>query len=226
VLPAIPGKAAAAASKGGKSTAAEAKPAASAPAPAEKSASVVQPPPGTQTVLLPSGNGQSAFSCFRDRKQSRFGQFIAMLIPPASLVQPLAPVLMMPAIGVGALNAVRSIVGMVASHPAGDQAGDQATVFQQPPRDIAATRECPLAGDKRALRLRTGIYLLAPKRVAAQLRNPADYKILDGWLVPKNAQPQEALDASRETLPNMTYLTMEVKVERATATCSAAAKKA
>jgi hypothetical protein len=128
----------------------------------------------------------------------------------------------MPAIGSAALSAVRALVGSMATHPAGDKTGDQLTLFQQAPRQIVAARESALANSNRVLKIRTGTYLLVPKRQADQIPNAADYIISDGWLVSKDIRKntQMATAASKETMKPISYMTIEVKVERTSLGCS------
>ena len=196
---------------------------AAAAAPAKPGApnAAITPPPNTQVALLPNGIGQSSFYCFlKDRRQSRFGLFLNALIPPTSLAQPFAPLLSMPAIAQGALGFVRTMVGVLSSHPAGDQ-GDQLAVVQQAMLDIAATQECPLAGSDSSLKVRSGTYVVVPKYQAGLLSGKyADYKIYDGYLVGKNVDEAGTYDAWPETLKPMTYLTLDVSVERTHLGCT------
>ncbi len=215
-----------AAKKSGGSTGGTTTPSAPAGSPAAAKTTAAAPS-GTLSVTLPAGIGQSAFACFlKDRQKSRFSQFLDLVLPPSGTAQPFAPLLAMPAIGSTALSMVRSIVGGLATHPAGDVAGDQQTLFQLAPTQIVATREAKLAHDKRALKMRTGTYLLVPKREADQLVTPSDFHILDGWLVAKNVtDPAQALKKKDEVLLDMSYMTIEVTVERTALSCSSSGEK-
>jgi hypothetical protein len=118
------------------------------------------------------------------------------------------PMLVMPGIGGPALNNVRALVARL-------QGSDQRWLFQNSPLDIACTTETA-ANRRTALRLRSGNYVVVPKSQASALKgNLNNLKVLDGFLVPKQATVLDVFDAAPATVPGLSYLTASVNVKRA-----------
>lgn len=180
-------------------------PAASSPQPA------LQQPAQAETISLPSGLGSSAFACYmKDRRHSAFGGFLASILQSAPASASLfMPLFNMPAIGNTALLAMRTLaMRLHLSEP------DQALVFMKPPSPLVSLYESVTKAEK-SLRLTSGTYLLVPKMYVDQLAGKlGDYKIVDGYLVPKDLDNLLTYRTFPSVLPGMTYMSVNVTVER------------
>ena len=192
------GSAAAGASKGA--------PAAGSAPKAGGSAGSVQLPAAshTQSIALPAGIGKVAFACFaKDRKQSAFGLFVSAIMQATN--SPLAsavPLLAMPVVAGPALQALRALVGALQSHGRENQ-----WILKSGPGDMAATAE-GAKSLKGCLRLTNGTYIIVPKEHGAAFDPLDGWRLIDGFLVPKNQDERQAYNASTSALPGVTYLSV------------------
>jgi hypothetical protein len=120
------------------------------------------------------------------------------------------PLISIPLLAAPALTGIRALVGNLQAH-----GGDQQWLLQGSQIDLAATGEA-LASAPQALRLRSGSYIVVPKSHAAALKDNLDkLKIIDGFLVPKEASRFDVFDAAPQVIPELTYLSLNVSVKRA-----------
>jgi hypothetical protein len=159
--------------------------------------------------MLPSGKGKTAFLAFvKDRKLSAFGTFLSAFEQLAGAGAPFIPLLNLPVVGSATLGVVRGLVANLQAH-----GGDQAWIMQSPPLDIVATADS-IAEVPEGLRLRSGSYIAIPKSHAAALKPYMNkVKILDGFLVPREATMMDAFDAHQTTAPEVSYISVNVGVK-------------
>jgi hypothetical protein len=174
-----------------------------------------------QTLALPNGLGKAAFSSFvKDPRQSFFGSFISA-VAGATSSPVYTQLLSVPSMFTPALTAIRGIVANLQLH-----GGNQQILMQSPPMDIAATAAA-MDQSSSPLPLRQGSYIAFPREQAALIKDQlSKYKIMNGFLVPTEAQD---LDISPEMvstlLPGLSYLSVGVGVKKTKInTCSAGTK--
>jgi hypothetical protein len=173
----------------------------------------------SQSITLPGGSGKHSFACFaKDRQRTLFGTFVGvfstLLNSPAATY---LPMLSMPVIGPPALNAMRSLVANLQSH-----GGNQQWIMMSPPIDVVTTQE-GAKSNPGALRFRPGSYIMIPKEhsdaIKGQLNN---LKILDGYLVPKEAKALDVYDVYASAAPGVSYISVNLGVQPAKAAGRAA----
>lgn len=164
-----------------------------------------------QSISLPGGVGKHSFACFaKDKRKTLFGQFVNVFAQLASSpMLSYLPMLSLPAVGVQTVNAVRSLVGNLQAH-----GQNQQWIMISPPLDVATTPE-GLQSAPDALRLRAGNYVLVPKEQSNALKAAQmdKLKVLDGFLVPKEAKTLDVYDAYPGTAPGVSYITLSVGVQ-------------
>jgi hypothetical protein len=164
-----------------------------------------------QSISLPNGAGTTAFCCFaKDRRKSAFGNFISAIaqLGGDSSIPSYLQLLSIPGIAVSALSAVRALVANFQL-----QGGDQEPIIWSPPLDIATTRQA-LSQTPTAIRFKSGDYIAIPKEHASELKDQIPkLKILDGFLVPKEATAFDVYDAYANTVPRVSYFSLNVKVK-------------
>jgi hypothetical protein len=168
--------------------------------------------PGTDhSIALPGGVGKAAFACFaKDRKRSAFGMFLNAIVQATnSSLTSLVPLLSMPVISAPALQTIRALAGALQSHGPG-----QHWILQSGPMDISATADGvkSLGG---ALRVTNGTYVVIPKQHGAELTTLKDWKLMDGFLVPKDADEREVFHDTTSIMQGLTYMTITAKVSKA-----------
>ncbi len=163
-----------------------------------------------QSIVLPNGTGTTAFCCFaKDKHKSAFGQFIGAIaqLGDDSSAASYMQLLSIPGIAITALGAVRKLVGNFQV-----QGGDQEPIIQSTPMDLAATSQA-LAQAQNALRLRTGDYIVIPKEHASHMKSEiGKLKVLDGFLVPKEATSFDVYDTFASSAQQVSYLSLNVRV--------------
>jgi hypothetical protein len=164
-----------------------------------------------QSISLPAGTGRTSFACFaKDKRKTLFGQFVDVFGQlAASPMLSYLPMLSLPAVGVSTLNAVRSLVGNLQAH-----GQNQQWIMMSPPLDVATTKD-GVQSNPDALRLRAGNYVLVPKEQSDILKAAQmdKLKVLDGFLVPKEAKALDVFDAYPATAPGLSYITLTVGVQ-------------
>jgi hypothetical protein len=164
-----------------------------------------------QSISLPGGTGRTSFACFaKDKRKTLFGQFVDVFAQLASSpMLSYLPMLSLPAVGISALNAIRSLVANLQAN-----GQNQQWIMMSPPLDVTTTQS-GAQSNPNALRLPAGNYIVIPKENSDAMKAvPMDnLKILDGFLVPKNATALDVYDAYQSTAPGVSYITISVGVQ-------------
>jgi hypothetical protein len=163
-----------------------------------------------QSISLPGGAGKHSCACFaKDKRKSLFGTFVSVFSTLAnSAAASYLPMLSMPLVGPPALSAIRSLVANLQAH-----GGDQQWIMMSPPVDVITTQE-GAKGNPSALRLRPGNYIMIPKAHSAAMKGQlSKLKVLDGFLVPKEAGPLDVYDAYAEAAPGVSYISVSLGVQ-------------
>jgi hypothetical protein len=194
-------------SKGATPAAAAAASAGTAAAPA---ASIpLQAAKQSQSLTLPGGLGKTSFACFaKDPRKTLFGSFVDVMskVVNSPLVSYL-PLMSFPVVGSMGLAGIKGLVGSLQG-----QGGQQQWILQSPPMDVAATVEGSMTSPE-ALRLRSGSYIVIPKEHASAIKDQlGKLKILDGFLVPKEATSLDVFDAAPQTAQMVSYISLQVTV--------------
>ena len=168
-------------------------------------------PNTAQSIALPGGVGKAAFACFaKDRKRSAFGMFINAIVQVTnSSLTSLVPLLSMPVISAPALQTIRALAGALQSHGPG-----QHWILQSGPLDISATADGvkSLGG---AIRITNGTYVVIPKQHGTELTSLKDWKLMDGFLVPKDSDERQVFHDTTSIMQGLTYMTVTAKVSKA-----------
>ncbi|MGD0773782.1 MAG: hypothetical protein ABSC05_13260 [Candidatus Solibacter sp.] len=163
----------------------------------------------SQSLTLPGGLGKTSFACFaKDPRKTLFGSFVDVMskVVNSPLVSYL-PLMSFPVVGSAGLAGIKGLVGSLQG-----QGGQQQWILQSPPRDVTATVDGSKASPE-ALRLRSGSYIVIPKEHSAALRDQlGKLKILDGFLVPKEATSLDVFDAAPQTAQMVSYISLQVSV--------------
>jgi hypothetical protein len=185
-----------------------------APAAANGTSVPLQAASQAQSITLPGGSGKHSFACFaKDRQKTLFGTFVGVFA--TLLNSPLTsylPMLSMPVIGPPALNAMRSLVANLQSH-----GGEQQWIMMSPPVDVVTTQD-GAKNNPSALRFRPGNYIMIPKEHSDAIKGQlSNLKILDGFLVPKEAKPLDVYDTYATAAPGVSYISVNLGVQPAKA---------
>jgi len=197
--------------KSGSSSAASKSPAAAPAAAAAAPAAAIplQAAKQSQSLTLPGGLGKTSFACFaKDPRKTLFGSFVDVMskVVNSPLVSYL-PLMSFPVVGSMGLAGIKGLVGSLQG-----QGGQQQWILQSPPMDVTATVDGSKASPE-ALRLRSGSYIVIPKEHSAALKDQlGKLKILDGFLVPKEATSLDVFDAAPQTAQAVSYISLQVAV--------------
>jgi hypothetical protein len=159
------------------------------------------------SVVLPGGAGKTSFAIFaKDRRKTVFGSFVSVFATLTNMpIFSYLPMLSMPVVGPATLTAMRSLVANLQAHGESQQ-----WIMMSPPMDVATTKEGAQQNPD-ALRLPAGNYVVIPKEHSDAIKNQLDnLKILDGFLVPKNAGPLDVYDAYQQAAPGVSYISLTV----------------
>jgi hypothetical protein len=163
----------------------------------------------SQSLTLPGGLGKTSFACFaKDPRKTLFGSFVDVMskVVNSPLVSYL-PLMSFPVVGSVGLAGIKGLVGSLQG-----QGGQQQWILQSPPMDVTATVDGSKASPE-ALRLRSGSYIVIPKEHSAALKDQlGKLKILDGFLVPKEATSLDVFDAAPQTAQMVSYISLQVTV--------------
>ena len=162
-----------------------------------------------QSITLPGGLGRHSFACFaKDPRKTLFGSFVDVMSKVIN--SPLAsylPLLTFPMVGSVGLAGIKALVGSLQG-----EGGQQQWIMQSPPVDVTATVDGAKAFPE-ALRLRSGSYIAIPKEHSAAMKDQlSKLKILDGFLVPKEATSMDVFDAAPQTAQMVSYISLQVAV--------------
>jgi hypothetical protein len=163
----------------------------------------------SQSLTLPGGMGKTSFACFaKDPRKTLFGSFVDVMskVVNSPLVSYL-PLMSFPVVGSMGLAGIKGLVGSLQG-----QGGQQQWILQSPPLEVAATVDGSKAFPE-ALRLKSGSYIVIPKEHSAVLKDQlGKLKILDGFLVPKEATSLDVFDAAPQTAQMVSYISLQVAV--------------
>jgi hypothetical protein len=163
----------------------------------------------SQSLTLPGGLGKTSFACFaKDPRKTLFGSFVDVMskVVNSPLVSYL-PLMSFPVVGSVGLAGIKGLVGSLQG-----QGGQQQWILQSPPMDVTATVDGSKASPE-ALRLRSGSYIVIPKEHASAIKDQlGKLKILDGFLVPKEATSLDVFDAAPQTAQMVSYISLQVAV--------------
>jgi hypothetical protein len=166
-----------------------------------------------QSISLPGGTGRTSFACFaKDKRKTLFGQFVDVFGQlAASPMLSYLPMLSLPAVGVSTLNSVRSLVANLQAH-----GQNQQWILMSPPLDVTTTQSGAQTNPD-ALQLPAGNYIVIPKENSDAMKAVSmdNVKLLDGFLVPKEATALDVYDAYQSTAPGVSYITISVGVQPA-----------
>ena len=117
------------------------------------------------------------------------------------------PLMSFPVVGAMGLAGIKGLVGSLQG-----EGGQQQWILQSPPMDVTATVDGSKASPE-ALRLRSGSYIVIPKEHSAAMKDQlGKLKILDGFLVPKEATSMDVFDAAPQTAQMVSYISLKVSV--------------
>jgi hypothetical protein len=196
--------------KGGSSSSGRAASKSPAATPAAAAAAIpLQAAKQSQSLTLPGGMGKHSFACFaKDPRKTLFGSFVDVMskVVNSPLVSYL-PLMSFPVVGSMGLAGIKGLVGSLQG-----QGGRQQWILQSPPMDVTATVDGSKASPE-ALRLRSGSYIVIPKEHSAAIKDQlGKLKILDGFLVPKEATSLDVFDAAPQTAQMVSYISLQVTV--------------
>ena len=203
------GTAASGASKSQAAAPAKSAAPASAAAPSPAANIPLQAPKQAQSITLPGGLGKTSFACFaKDPRKTLFGSFVDVMSKVVnSPLTSYLPLLSLPVVGSVALAGIKGLVGSLQG-----QGAQQQWILQGAPTDVTATVDGAKASPE-ALRLRAGSYIVIPKEHSAALKDQlGKLKILDGFLVPKEATSMDVFDAAPQTAQMVSYISLQVAV--------------
>lgn len=160
-----------------------------------------------QSVPLPQGGGRWTWNFFLQKRKGRWMQIFDSLRRVQGVLAPIFG-LGFPAIAVTALNTVDSIVAEMTK----DERTDW--LFQSPDVYFYATKRARDAFEGSKLRLQKGMYVVMPSdKLSAFAKEAPGLTIKDGLIVPKNTSGLEVESAAKETIKDITYLTVGVSAK-------------
>ena len=157
-----------------------------------------------QSIPLPGGGGHWTWNFFLQHRKGRWMQILDAIRRNRGLLAPIFG-LGFPAIAITALTTVDSIVG--------EMTKDERTewLFQSPDVYFYATKRARDSFEGSKLRLKKGMYVIMPSdKLSAFAKEQSGLTIKDGLIVPKNTPGLEVESAAKETIKDITYLTVGV----------------
>jgi hypothetical protein len=170
--------------------------------------------PGTtwgklQSIPLPGGGGRWTWNFFFQQRKSRWMQLFELIQRDKNLLMPIFG-LGLPAIAVTALSTVDNIVAELTKN------ANTEWLFQSPDIYVYGTKKARDTFEGSKLRLRQGMYVIVPDNQLSYFsKQAAGLTIKDGLIVPKNTKSLDVPEVSRQTLPELTYLTVGVTARMA-----------
>ena len=166
-----------------------------------------------QNIVLPKGQGRWALNLFVQRPDPMWQRILQTSV---KVLGRWASVFGFGGISTTGLQSFNQFYGAWNSQPE--------YLFQSTPVPVVATGGAFKASPtSRVLPLRSGSYLLVPVAHAAELTNARlrNLELKQGLLVPKNTESALVWEAARTTLPNVTYVTLDVLVKPIVVPCQA-----
>jgi hypothetical protein len=160
-----------------------------------------------QTIPLPGGGGRWTWNFFLQKRKGRWMQILDAIRRNRGWLAPIFG-LGLPAIAITALTTVDSIVA--------EMTKDERTewLFQSPDIFFYATKRArdTLEGSK--LRLKKGMYVVMPSdKLSAFAKEASGLTVKDGLIVPKNTSGLEVESAAKDSIKDITYLTVGVSTK-------------
>ena len=160
-----------------------------------------------QTVPLPGGGGRWTWNFFLQHRKSRWMQLFDAIRSGQDVLLPILG-LGLPAIAITALTTVDKIVAGLTKDATTEW------LFQSSDMYIYATKEARDSFEGSKLRLKQGMYVILPGESLSSLaQQQSNLVIKDGLIVPKETSSLEVLDAAKQTLPDVTYITVGVSAK-------------
>jgi hypothetical protein len=157
-----------------------------------------------QSVPLPEGGGWWTWNFFLQHRKSRWMQLFDVMRRDKNLLLPIFG-LGLPAIALTALQTVDNIVAGLTKE------ANTEWLFQSPDVFVYATKNARDKFEGSKLRLKQGMYVVVPNnQVASFAKQSSGLEVKDGLLVPKNTRSLDVFEAAKQTLPEITYLTVGV----------------
>jgi hypothetical protein len=167
----------------------------------------------TSNILLTKGTGKLAVNVSQPPNDTQFVKILKVMITGAKLV---APMVVLPAISVPALSAFSEAFGYWEDRTRFVMNGNLTTAVatQQALSDPAR--------DDSYIGLLSGDYVMVAKKDTEQLaKELPNLDLTQGWLVRKDADPNQPLDARKDAaVPGMTYTTMRLAVKPIDPSCN------
>ncbi len=157
-----------------------------------------------QSVPLPGGGGRWTWNFFLQHRKGRWMQILDAIRRARGLLTPIFG-LGLPAIATTALATVDAIVAQMTK--------DERTewLFQSPDFYFYSTKRARDSFEGSKLRLKKGMYVVMPSdRLSSFAKEQAGLTIKDGLIVPKNTSGLEVESAAKDTIKDITYLTVGV----------------
>lgn len=162
-----------------------------------------------QSVPLPGGGGRWTWNFFLQHRKSHWMQLFEMMRRDKNVLLPIFG-LGLPAIAITALETIDNIVAELTRD------ANTEWLFQSPDVFVYATKKARDSFEGSKLRLKQGMYVIVPSNQLAYFsKQSAGLEIKDGFIVPKNTRSLDVLEASRQTLPELTYLTVGITARMA-----------
>ena len=158
-----------------------------------------------QSVPLPGGGGSLTLNFFLQQRKSRWMQLFELMRRGKSVL----PIFGfgLPAIAITALQTVDKIVAELTSE------ANTEWLFQSPDIFVYATKRARDSFEGSKLRLKQGMYVIVPSKQMGYFAKVAPgLEIKDGLIVPKNTRSMDAIEASTQAVPELTYVTAGVSV--------------
>ncbi len=156
-----------------------------------------------QSVPLPDGGGRWTWNFFLQHRKSKWIQLFDMMRRGKSLL----PIFGfgLPAIAITALETIDTIVADLTRE------ANTEWLFQSSDVFVYGTKRARDSFEGSKLRLKQGMYVIVPSTQLAYFSKQASgFEIKDGLIVPKNTRSMDALDASTQALPELTYVTVGI----------------
>lgn len=157
-----------------------------------------------QSVPLPNGSGHLTWNFFLQERKSSWMQIFDVIRRARGLLVPIFG-LGLPAIAITALSTVDSLVATLTK--------DKRTewLFQSPDVYFYATKRARDAFEGSKVRLKRGMYVVMPSdKLPEFAKEQSKLTIKDGLIVPKGTSGLEAEPAAKDTIKDITYLTVGV----------------
>ena len=162
-----------------------------------------------QTVPLPGGAGLWGWNFFVQKRESLWCSLISFILKDAQVV---APVMGLPALAVRALNGFNQFFGTVVT-----QAYKSKFLFQTVSDPTFATKDArqdALYADGLPLVNQSHYVIVRREQLKAFGDQMGKHELQNGVIVPQGTKPEDVFDAAKETLPDISYLSLALSVKQ------------